>query len=364
MHNDRINHRAALTRRLVAEGAFAKDPLVLADVGASGGIGRHWRQFEPALKAYGFDPLVHECERLNAAERNPGVRYHACFVGFERYAELLPAAGDRGWSNQPFERTSAAAAQRLDAITAPQWFNYGNPDVLYAERRTSLERFFAEQGEPSVDFIKVDTDGHDYEVLCGAGTLLKPAHALGILVEAQFHGFSHPHANLFANIDRLLRDHGFSLFDLTPYRYTRAALPGRFVMSAPSDTLEGQVVVADALYLRDPAAPGYDARWGALAHEKLLKLLCLFEIHGFPDCAVELIQARPEAFVGRLDAAQSLDRLSGQTHLRGRSHSEITGAFAKSRELFYPRSILEILRRRVPSRLRAPLAAVKRRFWG
>ncbi len=352
-----IRRDPQLTRAVVMRGLLARDPFVLADVGASGGIARHWRRFEPALKAYGFDPLVRECERLNALERNPGVRYYDCFMGDEQFAHP-----PQGWSNQPFERTSAAWAQRLDAVPSAQAYNHGDPRIAYTKKRTSLAAFFREAGEATVDFIKVDTDGQDYEVLCGAGELLDPPHALGVLVETQFHGVSHPHANLFANIDRLLRERGFSLFDLTPYRYTRSALPGRFVVSYPSETLEGQLLAADALYLRDAAAPAYEARWGALDSVKLVKLLCLFELHRLPDCAAELLQVKQAALPAELDCRAALDMLARQAHPRLGSFSEVSARFARSREAFYPRSLRERIRRGMPGAVLKLLSTLKRRF--
>ena len=85
---------------------------------------------------------------------------------------------------------------------------------------------------------------------------------LGLLVESQLHGIAHAHSNVFSNIDRLMREQGFSLFDFEIYRYTRATLPGHFVYDIPAQTHEGQVVWGDALYLRDVTAPGYEGRWG------------------------------------------------------------------------------------------------------
>ncbi len=45
---------------------FAENPFVLIDVGCSGGIHEGWREFEPHLTAYGFEPSTTECSRLQA----------------------------------------------------------------------------------------------------------------------------------------------------------------------------------------------------------------------------------------------------------------------------------------------------------
>src|SRR5688572_6039432 len=129
MTTPRTTDHGLVTRHLVERGAFAEQAFTLVDVGASGGISHLWRQFEPALKAFGFEPLVRECERLNAEEKNKSVSYHDYFVGCEDYSRLFPPDSRAAWSNQPFERTSASRAQREQSMSQAQWFNNQNPDV-------------------------------------------------------------------------------------------------------------------------------------------------------------------------------------------------------------------------------------------
>ena len=368
MSTPRVNLAAPITRELVRGGLFASEPFVLVDVGCSGGIAAHWRAFEPALEAYGFDPLVRECERLNQLERNPRVRYLDRFVGWDGYRDLYPerVASDpvQGWSNQPFPRTSAARAQNAKAESFVQAvFNYGNAELKYTAQRTSLDAFFSAEPGVKVDFVKVDTDGHDYEVLCGARGILASHQVLGLLVEAQFQGVNHAHANLFANIDRLLREHGFSLFDVETYRYTRAVLPGHFTHSIDAQTHEGQVLWGEALYLRDLGAPGYDDRWPpALSATKVLKLACLFEMFGLADCAAEALCAKREELTCVVDVNALLDQLAGEIHPRLASFAEVNRRFDASPDWFYPRSLKERLRRALPRWLRDALKAVRARL--
>lgn len=361
MDTPRLNLAAQVTREFVRQERFSDAPLVLADVGVSGGIPAYWRQFEPQLAAFGFDTLVRECERLNRDEANPRVRYFDRFVGWDGYRDLFPESTEKdavaGWSNQPFLRTSAARLQRMQNAPFAQYYNANDPDLVYTSRRTSLDVFFAEHPGVRVDFIKIDTDGQDYEVLCGARRVLEEHRVLGLLVEMQFHGVSHPHANLFANIDRLLREHGFSLFDLETYRYTRASLPGRFVYRLPAQTWQGQVVAGDAVYLRDVAAPGYEDRWGGpLPDSKLLKLVCLFEIFGLPDCAAELLELKRDQLGKSVDVPRLLDMLAAEMHPEIRSYAEVDRRFSHSPERFYPpppprvpfhRRVLQALRRKL-----------------
>lgn len=345
-----------VTREIVQRRVFADEPFVLADIGVSGGIATNWRGFEPDLCAFGFDPLVRECERLNREERNSNVRYFDCFMGWDSYRGLFPESMEtdpvQGWTNQPFSRTSAARLQRAQARPVAQYYNSGNPELVYTTKRVSLDTFFKEHPSTRVDFIKIDTDGHDYEVLCGARQLLEEHQVLGLLVETQFHGVSHPHSNLFANIDRLLREHGFSLFDLEAYRYTRGVLPGQFLYRLPAQTREGQILAGDALYLRDVAAPGYEKRWRCLLSEsKLLKLICLFEMFGLPDCAAELLELKKVELSGKVDVTRLLDVLAAKLHPRMGSYGEVNRRFSETPERFYPTAPGRFLRRLLPGPL-------------
>jgi hypothetical protein len=134
---------------------------------------------------------------------------------------------------------------------------------------------------------------------------------LGLKVEAPFQGPPHEFANTFNNIDRVLHSHGFSLFDLTTNRYSRAELPSPFVYDLAAQTVSGQLVWGDALYFRDLASPAYDAAWRyAVTPERVMKLACLYEQFGLPDCAAELLVNRGD-FLAPSTREDLLDLLAG-----------------------------------------------------
>jgi FkbM family methyltransferase len=273
--------------------AWGESDFVLIDVGASGGIDDRWSVFGQHLSGVGFDPLIPEVERLNASATRGRVRYEAALVGCRDYDRLFPPALrlDQVASryNQPFPRSSAVAAHALlqqDYIR--EVFNAG-AQLHYADRVVTLDDYCSAAGMRP-DFLKIDTDGSDIQVLLGAPDLLAGESVLGVQIEAQFHGAVHEYANTFSNIDRLLRGHGFSLFDLQPYRYSRSALPAPFAIGVAAQTVSGQVHWGEAVYFRDLAHPAYERMFGVRpTRERLLKLCCLFELYGLGDCAAELL---------------------------------------------------------------------------
>src|SRR5206468_297213 len=116
------------------------------------------------------------------------------------------------------------------------------------------------------------------------------------------------------------REAGFSLFDMSTWRYTRAALPGRFVWGSPGPTEKGQLWWGDFLYFRDLGDPAYEASWGYRpAMTKVLKLVCCFESYDLADCAAELLLKYERALHPLVDVERCLDLLVTSSGVSGLS---------------------------------------------
>jgi FkbM family methyltransferase len=295
-----------LTRALVARRVFADDPVFVVDVGASGGIDGYWTEFAEQFRAVGFDPLVAEVDRLNAGART-GVEYVAAWVTRPDPGTHEAAAR----STDFFQRTSAVRAAEITGLDyIREVFNAGAP-VERTATRIVLDEYFGPDDRARIDFIKIDTDGGDFDVLRGADAILRNGRVLGLAVEVQFHGPVSDDANLFSNVDRYLRGKGFALFDLEVYRYSRHALPAEFQLDLPAQTVTGQVSWGEAIYSRDLGDPEYESMWDfAPSSVEVLKLACLFEIFGLPDCAAELILKYEETLDRECDRTELLDRLA------------------------------------------------------
>jgi hypothetical protein len=318
---DAVNYQPRMLPLVRDSGALADDPFVLIDVGCAMGLSSFWRLFEPYLHAVGIDPQDGEAARLAALEQNPHVRYRQAFVGLpddhpimaERAAHVA-----RGlYHRSPFERTSAMAAySRVERVARDQdnargatetWAEHLRPETP----RLTLAELVTEAGLTTVDFVKTDTDGSDFDAVVSGGDLWRTHSILGAQIEADLHGPPPPCFNSFHAIQGHMMQLGYFLFGIQIHPYTRAALPGVFRYAAPYQNLEGQPMGSDVLYFRDAASINYEARWGApLSLTKVLKLACLFELFRLPDCASELIVTYRDRIAAVLDVDPLLDALT------------------------------------------------------
>jgi hypothetical protein len=356
---------------------------MLVDVGCSGGIDPGWRIFGDRLTAYGFDPSRHEISRLAASEPNPNVHYFNAFVGLP---EGHPAKGAavEPWRWDPWTRVSACRTQILQqqcaaaaAAAAPPRPAIGTqapaapesvvtPDEPESDAQTDLMQrnlwshawladpdqplvlpdFLQAQGVADVDFIKIDVDGADFEILQSLEDLLQRPGLLGAMLEVSFHGADDPSFNTFHNVDRFMRARGFDLFDLTVRKYSLACLPRPYLFRHPfaAQTVGGRPLQGDALYLRDPGHVHAGRDFASWSDDKLLKLGSLFCLFGLPDHAVEILLQFRERLSARLTVESALDMLTQEVQTldadlwEGRgftSYAEFISAYEADDPLFY-----------------------------
>ena len=188
----------------------------------------------------------------------------------------------------------------------------------------------------TVDFLKIDVDGPDLEVLESARRTLVEGRVLGVGMEVNWFGSANPTEHTFHNTDRMLREQGFALYGLTIRRYSRSDLPAPFECDTYARTLFGQPYQGDAVYLRDLAAPHLEDLARDYPSDKLLKLACLYELFRLPDCAAEMLNV----FTPRLetfgDREPLLDALTPPL-LGGRlTYREYLQAFMREPGSFLP----------------------------
>lgn len=303
-----VNTAPIMTQHLVNERrAFAAQPLVIVDVGARGGINPEWAVFGEQLQVYCFEPDEVECKRLTSSA--------------PRQVKYLPYALGRSSGTATLYEAALPASSSLYKTRMEYFGRFVNRDngMTASERKIAvktLDEVAAEARISHADFIKLDTEGAELDVLVGGKNILNSGGVLGILSEIRFHqeiNQSPP----FASLDGFLREQGFRLYDIQANRHSRLALPypQQADYRLPTGerffayTTRGQVQDGDALYFRDlllssPRSP-----------LSVLKLCCLMEIYSLGDCAAELIIANKERLRSVADPERLLDLLA--TGIRG-----------------------------------------------
>lgn len=343
--------------RYVAQ-ALTAETMKLVDVGCAGGLPRGLRAtFGDRLAAVAFDCDRGEVERLQAEEANPLVSYVSGYVGLpeghplrthqgRRYSDraywhlwvdhrlshdrtyaLRRAAGEKAapqsiedyyrdvvlpdtWNPQPLSgfdldylRAFEVAPPDDKDTAAAKAAAASNGDIL-------LPAYLQAVGFDDVDFLKIDVDGPDYDILRSAGPLLERTSLLGAAIEVSFYGSHDANDNSFHNVDRLMREKGFDLFGLSVRKYSAAALPARYMDLHPSMTVEGRPVQGDAIYLRDLSSRARKAEARSVSDDKLLKLAGLFALCTLPDYAAELLIVHRERLAPLIDVEHALDLLA------------------------------------------------------
>jgi hypothetical protein len=361
----RQNARLGPKQRAPMEGfgrstAFARyvmpriaSPFTLVDIGCGGGIDVNWRILGDRLRAFGFDPNLAEVERLQQSETLPGVTYWAGFVGAaptDPFVIRKGAAPDV--SRNPWNRLAAAATLERRSIAN---LSHTEKTEINAWKQTELAEpgatfvlkdFFTARDVQTIDFVKMDVDGKDFEILQSMSTLIDEKMILGFGLEINYIGTSNDTDHTFHNTDRFMRERDFDLFGLTVRRYSNRELPGKYLYHLPAQNGFGKPLQGDALYLKDICA-GYTKEFAASINaDRKLKLAVIYSLFSVPDYAAEIIIKFANEFSEIIDTTTALDILARQAQelsgIRGSngeymSYNDYITAFNEDRDVFYQR---------------------------
>ena len=310
---NKINPSPRFTEHVVRTGAFAATPLTIVDVGSRGGFEPQWDVYGDSARLIGFESDAEECDKLNALRS--GLRRH------------YPVALHRDKGTRPFYVTKHTAASSffkpysrfLDRL--PESVNRTIKEERMLET-LDLDSFLGEEDVGAVDFIKLDTEGAEYDILLGAKNTLSKS-VFGISLEMLFNRqrIGEP---LFSEIDLFLREQGFVIYDLPVFRCARTVLSPHMFSDNAGPTDKGQVAWTQAIYFRDAVDDilqgDLDYKWDDL---RILKLASVMELFNLEDCAIELIQtAATRGFLSGYDHGHFVDLLVPPVQGRLTSYNE------------------------------------------
>jgi FkbM family methyltransferase len=292
-----LNENPRFTRWLVSSGGL-REPFVVIDVGVQGGESVRWRSLGDQLVVHGFDALeeaIADLRRRNA--RLPNKVFHGFAIGDED--------GEREFFHTPGNPTNSSF--------------HGVPGSNMQARRVPVRRLDTLLRDgiiPRGDFLKVDVEGFEKEVLRGAGELLAGG-ILGIECETNFRtSLAYPRSH-FGEIHDIVLRHGLVLFDLNCNRIPRPVYQRqrrrRNLAPLPAEG-NGMPATFNVLFCRELPAE----RDGSLHYpqmpappsvDQVLKAMAIYELHGFNDIAVQTALAFADELGARLDVERAIDLL-------------------------------------------------------
>jgi FkbM family methyltransferase len=261
-------HRAALT--LAVRDRLAASKVVVADVGAASGPEERWRCLHGLVQFLTFEPVP----RSHSASQPADQTNFPVALSSRKGQGILRLTRDPDAATlYPVNRAAIEAFPVADGL-----------EVLGTEKIDvdTLDNCLAAAPQLRPDFLKVDVEGADLDVLRGAGAALESA-VFGVRVEVSFLE-RHEGAPLFGETDAFLRDRGFQLFHLSREQWIRRNL-------VHGHTSQPQLVWGDAVYFlrTDRAVERLLARAMEYREALLARYVAILLSHGVHDYALELV---------------------------------------------------------------------------
>lgn len=323
----KINFQPAMTGLIGSRRLLQEDPFVLVDVGALGGIGRHYEAFGDDIRVIAFEPNEDECHRLQA-NGDARITYLPLGLGGRDesrtlYVTYIPSSSTLFRPNQEF----------FDRLIVEKITEVIGEETI---RLTTLDAALKGMGE--IDFIKLDAEGAELDIMRAGREVLSSPGLLGLFTEVRWHRALR--TPIFSEVDLFVREFGYELYDLALGRTSRKALPYPLTWDFRHDTrrdekimggtTQGQVLGGDALYLRDIVATS------SLKPTKILKMACLMEIFEQRDSAAELLLANRKVLAGIVDVGDLLNALTPSVEGQHVSYEEYVRLYFADESGFRP----------------------------
>lgn len=255
-------------------------PLGFVDVGARGGVHDLVAPIARLTAVLGFEPDLEACAELN-----------------QRLAEKSQWAATRFL---PMALAQAAGPAVLHLCEAPTNHSLRPVNKAFAERYNIVK--FAQTGRfeletqaldhvlfntppddrPWGEFIKLDTQGTELEILEGAQRMLDE-RCVAAFIEVEFCQI-YEDQKLFSKVERFLRECGFSFFGFhSTHERARKTLDKRRFAGRE------RLLHADAVFFKDPLAGGFASR--DLTQREANVLFTCALLFGYFDFALELAES-------------------------------------------------------------------------
>lgn len=207
----------------------------LVDIGAAGGLQDRWKPFSRFVDLVAVEPDPRAKESIERLENSSLRSLHRV------NSPLASTFREIDFYLCKHPRQSSVLKPNLEHFAKYNDGHKWNVERVEQMSAITLDSALASKIQP--DFLKLDTQGSELDILQGAKTTLHSC--LGIEVEVEFREMyqSQP---LFGDLSKFLLDNEFDFVDFVAF--------GKWERSRPDGlrTFLGELVHADALFLRSP----------------------------------------------------------------------------------------------------------------
>jgi FkbM family methyltransferase len=293
------NRNAEFTKWVVSAGLLT-EPFVLVDVGVQGGENIRWRPLGDCLVVHGFDPIEEVVQKLAEENRGRSNRHY-------HYMALGNADGEQTFYFNPVNPTASSMYQQ-----APDRFDLEPVEQRRTVPIRRLDSLLADGVIPMADYIKIDVEGFEQDVLLGARELLR-AGVLGLQTETNF-GVSpaYPKSH-FGTLAEIALENHLVVFDIAFNRIPRASFQRALIRKGfepvPEQDAVGRPATVDVLFGRDlidevDHLEHYQTPCRPFGINQLIKSIIICELHALNDVALDTV----ERFAERLGVHLDVDR--------------------------------------------------------
>jgi FkbM family methyltransferase len=300
-----INHNAGFTKWVVSAGLL-REPFVLIDVGVQGGENIRWRPLGDHLVVHGFDPIEEIVQQLTEESRGRSNRHYYCIA-------VGNADGEQAFYFNPVNPSESSMYERR----ADQSDKNASEQVRTVPIRR-LDSLLAEGLIPKADFVKIDVEGFEKDVLLGAIEFLR-AGVVGLETETNF-GVSpaYPKSH-FGTLAELALENHFLVFDIAFNRVPRESFQRALVHKGlkPISKLDslGRPATVNVLFGRDlidevDHQSNYQNPCRPFSVSQLIKSMIVCELYSLNDVALDTAERFADRLGAHLDVDQAVRLLA------------------------------------------------------
>ena len=226
-------------------------PIEILDIGAKGTIPKEFNQISDLINLVGFEPNRDEYNKLL---KSKNINYLPYAIGKNNSEERLYIT----------KHPSATSTLRFNEEIVPRFWDHENLRVISEEivNCVNLDFLLDHNKINQPNFLKIDVEGAEFDVLEGASKVISNKSCLGIKIECRFDRWylnsKNEQNKIFSEVDIYLRKFGFKLYDLNTFRHCRKPLNHLHILNNNGKTIPGgstkygQITVCDAIYFKDP----------------------------------------------------------------------------------------------------------------